>query len=252
MAQLGPAPEERPWDAFLRTTGGDLPADGYAGELQRFIELCHGRGLRSVLELGCGSGPVSIRLLQAGLYVRCVDGHEASLRRLAERLTPAQRSRARIEATAFANLRIEPESIDAVVAVRSINHGVFEDVMARFEQVSRGLRVGGLLFLYVTSDQDFRKRLGERMCSRTTVPTDGPEEGIPHVFPSSADLDAWMPELRFLHRSSHQVRVPRSSPYFDAYSTRSRMQMRLGRMVSSHHTVLAEKVSPHNATTEEQ
>jgi SAM-dependent methyltransferase len=240
------------WDAFLRVTGGELPSDGYTKELESFIDLCRGRGFASILDLGCGTGPVSIRLLEAGFHVRCVDAHEGSLRRLRERLTPAQRDRACIEAISFANLRIEPGSIDAVVAVRSINHGELDDVLPRFQRLASGLRDGGLLFLYVASEQDFRKRLGRTLCPRTTVPTDGPEEGIPHVFPSTSDLDSWMPRLNFLHRSRYEIRVPRSSPYFDAYSVRSRMHMRLRRMVSSHHTVLAEKIAWQDTVTEEQ
>lgn len=243
---------EDPWDAFLRVTGGELPSDGYARELESFIDLCRDRGFESILDLGCGAGPVSIRLLQAGFHVRCVDAHEESLQRLNERLTPPQRARARIEATSFANLRIEPGSIDAVVAVRSINHGELDDVQPRFRRLAHGLRDGGLLFLYVASEQDFRKRLGRTLCSRTTVPTDGPEEGIPHVFPSISDLDSWMPDLNFLHQSRYEIRVPRSSPYFDAYSTRSRLHMRVRRMVSSHHTVLAEKIAWQDTVMEEQ
>jgi SAM-dependent methyltransferase len=230
------------WDEFLEATGGELPSDGFAYELAQLIAMCRARQLSSVVDLGAGSGQVSLPLLRAGLRVRCVDGHGPSLDQLAGKLTCAERQRALLDRRDFGQLRLKAASIDAIVAVRSINHGSYNDVLSRFRDVAASLRPGGLLLIYITGDRDFRRQLGHRIDAWTTVPTDGPERGIPHVFPAESDLRAWLPGLRMVHRRRHEVAVPRNSPYFGAYSRTSRLRMRALSMVSSHHTVLAEKV----------
>jgi SAM-dependent methyltransferase len=230
-----------PWGTFLTKTGGTLSNDGFTDYLQHFMDLCHERAFDTVLDLGAGSGQVSVPLVKAGFRVRCVDGHADSLHRLQEALDASHRRLVDIDCTDFESLRLATDSVDAVVAVRSLNHGWFNDVLMRFKRVCESLRPGGILLLYIAADDDFRKDLGKRIDPWTTVLSDGPEDGIPHVFPSRAELSSWLPGLRILQAKRYQIDVPRPSPYFHTYSRRSRYRMRRGSMVSSHHVVLAER-----------
>lgn len=103
-----------------------------------------------VLELGCGSGNVSLRIVERwpGAQFTFVDGAPEMLARTRARLHevhPAVTGRTRFIRQQFEALTLDPETIDVVVASLSLHH--VADVSAVYDRVAPLLVSGGRLVM---------------------------------------------------------------------------------------------------------
>lgn len=108
------------------------------------------RDARHVLELGCGSGNVSLRLVERwpGAEFTLVDGAPEMLARTRARLRemhPSAAGRMHFVRQQFESLSLEAGTIDVVVASLSLHH--VADVSAVYERVAPALVRGGRLVM---------------------------------------------------------------------------------------------------------
>jgi SAM-dependent methyltransferase len=206
-----------------------------------FTDACRTHGVHRIVELGTGSGQVARVLLDQGFALHCVDASAEPLDHFVGTLPLALRRRTTTAATAFEHLALESGTAEALVAIRSVNHGGARDMRRLLRQMIDWLRPNGLLLLYVTADRDFRAALGRQLDRWTTIPEAGPERGIPHVFLTEYELAGWLYGLEIVRHRLHEFRVPRETPYFDAYPEASLARMRDDALLSRHHVVIAQK-----------
>lgn len=135
-------PERHTWSMWRSLSSIDLgPA-----EIHRFVENCLGPGRRRILEVGCGSGYLSLELARSGHAVLGLDPS-------AEALAVARRSAAGSKApipgslvyaeTSLEAWDAEPGSFDAAVFNLSLHH--LHDLPGGLAKVRRSLAPGGLL-----------------------------------------------------------------------------------------------------------
>ncbi len=101
----------------------------------------------SVLDIGCGDGvPITRRLTEAGFRVRGLDSSAAMVARFRATLPGVPVRHSRVE-----EVRLPPDSLDAVVAWGVLFHLVADAQRAVFASIGTWLRPGGQL-LFTSGD----------------------------------------------------------------------------------------------------
>lgn len=129
----------------------ELLHTGNAGDERFYEDLC--AGAKSVLELGCGGGRISSRLVRLGLSVTGIDSNPLMIEAARERIDPAG---------AFAGVVADMRSFDLSRAFDRIiapYNGILcllsdADAAACFERVERHLADGGIFAfdIYLAGD----------------------------------------------------------------------------------------------------
>ena len=140
------------WDEFFRRkldSGDDLD---WAGEWTRpFLDPLREAGVRTVLELGCGTGNDAARLAAVGYWVTAVDLSGEAIARARARFGPLATF---LVADITRPLPFPDGAFDAVMSNVAVH--MFPDDVTRavFAQVRRLVRAGGLFVFHVNSLQD--------------------------------------------------------------------------------------------------
>ena len=105
---------------------------------------------RDLLDLGCGAGNYSLKLLRAlpGLHVTLLDLSRPMLERAAARVGAATPGSVRILQGDIREIDLAPESLDLITAAAVLHHLRGEDEwQAVFTKLYRALRPGGSLWI---------------------------------------------------------------------------------------------------------
>jgi SAM-dependent methyltransferase len=140
------------WDQFFRQrreSGDDLD---WAGLWTRpFLAPLREAGVRTVLELGCGTGNDAARLAGEGYSVTAVDLSGEAIRQARTRFGPLARF---LVADITRRLPFPDKSFDAVMSNVAMHMFPDNETRAVFTQVGRLVRTGGLFAFHVNSLED--------------------------------------------------------------------------------------------------
>jgi len=140
------------WDQFFRQrreSGDDLD---WAGLWTRpFLDPLREAGVRTVLELGCGTGNDAARLAGEGYSVTGVDVSDEAIGQAQARFGSMARF---LTADVTLRLPFPDGSFDAVMSNVALHMFPDEVTRAVFAQVGRLVRAGGLFVFHVNSLQD--------------------------------------------------------------------------------------------------
>lgn len=190
------------WDQFFRRrreSGDDLD---WAGLWTRpFLGPLRQAGVRTVLELGCGTGNDAARLAGEGYAVTAIDLSGEAIAQARARFGSLARF---LVADMTQRLPFPDESFDAVMSNVAVH--MFPDAVTRavFAQVGRLVRAGGLFVFHVNSLQD-RPLRARRLPARELEPDYVAEESgqTMHFF-----SEAYLRELLADWHQVHLVPVP--------------------------------------------
>jgi SAM-dependent methyltransferase len=148
-------------------------------DVPAIFRLLKGRGARTVLDLGCGSGRHTVYLSQQGFLVHGLDNSPQGIE-----LTRQWLSNEGLQADLQLQNMTEPlpyEDVffDAVISVQVIHHSTLATIRGIVREMARVLKKGGSVFVTVTR---LRHHEGpfEEIEPNTFVPLEGPEKGLPH------------------------------------------------------------------------
>ncbi len=175
------------WDELFRE--GKFAPREPTWSVRRFAALLKGRGLRRVLDLGCGAGRHVIFLAREGFEVHGLDSSTEALRICRERLQAAGLHAALVRAD-MRKIPYPDGAFDAVLAIASIYHGTLADMRRTIAELHRVLRPGGLALLEFKSVRSFRYGVGTEIELGTYVPDIGEDAGIPHHYSDRAEVEA--------------------------------------------------------------
>jgi SAM-dependent methyltransferase len=140
------------WDQFFRQrreSGDDLD---WAGLWTRpFLAPLRESGVRTILELGCGTGNDAARLAGEGYSVTAVDVSDEAIGQAQARFGSLARF---LVADMTRRLPFPDGSFDAVMSNVALHMFPHEVTRAVFAQVGRLVRAGGLFVFHVNSLQD--------------------------------------------------------------------------------------------------
>ncbi|OPL08967.1 MAG: hypothetical protein AVO33_08640 [delta proteobacterium ML8_F1] len=155
------------YEALSRIYDEYMSEYDYAGVLERVLPLFKARGVKRVMDLGCGTGTGSLMLYEAGLSVSALD------------ISPGMLAKAKDKALEK-NYRIEfyqgdmkdfelNRTFDAMVSLTDgFNYLLTEeDVRRALRSIRKHLHPGGWLFFDMSTIYKFKEVIGERTFAQT-------------------------------------------------------------------------------------
>lgn len=179
-------------------------------EVMALLPELQTRGVRLVLDAGCGAGRHLVPMATAGFRVLGVDREWTVLKELRSRLqtlpAAAGLAQADLKSLPF------PEGIfDFALSVNVINHGYISDFEAYCRELNRVVKPQGLLFISV-SPRKFADlvRLPEtvELEPGTLVQIATPDGDLVHHFPTPESLAAQFPGYDIMRLQTIQTPIP--------------------------------------------
>lgn len=133
---------------------GDYPFAGYTELQQQIFDIVHAREGVTALDLGCGTGRMAARLLQAGHPVTAVDFSDNMLAAAAKNAPGAELVRAELEAVPE---KLAGRTFDCIYAAYSLHHLSDEEKYALLDRLKALLNPEGVI---VVGDVSFPDREG--------------------------------------------------------------------------------------------
>jgi SAM-dependent methyltransferase len=148
-------------------------------DMPRVEKVFEERGVKTVLDLGCGSGRHSAYLAENGFDVSGFDASPEGIE-IAKRNLEAKKIEAEFKVgDIYEKLPYQDASFDAIVSTQVIHHNTIEHIRELIKEMERVLSPKGNIFLTVS------KRHGkneQEIAPDTFVPLSGGEEGLPHYY----------------------------------------------------------------------
>lgn len=173
-----------------------------------------------VLDLGCGAGRHLALLAARELVTVGLDTALNGLARSRDRLEDLGLEVHLVRGDFRRPLPFPDHLFDAVLTVKTINHGMPEDGATAFHEAERVLRPGGRLVAIVISATDARFGDGEEVAERTYVHRSPPEAGVPHHYFTEAELRGLLSGFSFVDLSLVERFVSPEEPIFGRYRFR--------------------------------
>ena len=177
-------------------------------DMPKVVRVFREKGVKKVLDLGCGSGRHLVYLARQGFEVFGIDLAERAIELAADWLKKEEGAMVRIEVgSIFERLPYEDDFFDAMISTKVINHGRIEEIRRAIKEIERVLKPKGLVFIEVTKGRRVRESKSQRARAeiidpRTIIPMTGKEKGVIHYqfnkkilieeFKSFRVLDFWV------------------------------------------------------------
>ena len=167
------------------------------------------RGVRRVLDLGCGVGRHALLLAEQGFAVEALDGSPTGLAVLRESAA-ARGLELGLREGSVDVLPFADGSFDYVLSWNVIYHGTMGDVGRRLAEIWRVLKPGGLFQGTMLTTRNANYGIGWQIAPGTFVVDGAEEKGHPHFYCDASDLVALFAGFELLTLSQHQQRQPNS------------------------------------------
>lgn len=154
-------------------------------DMERISKLFIEKGVKRVLDLGCGTGRHLIILLKEGFEVYGMDASPKAIEIAREWL---------IRKNKYIDLHInrmenrfpyEDDFFDAIISIQVIHHNLIKDIISTVKEIERILKKEGVIFITFpvlgTGSKLDSWELKE-IEKGTYIPQKGQEKGLPHHF----------------------------------------------------------------------
>lgn len=165
------------WDQIFHSEGRVFESPHQ--DIPRLMPYFEARGVKRILDLGCGSGRHIVYLAKHDFEVYGIDASPAGIK-LAKRWVEDEKLTASlIIGNMYNKLPYADAFFDAVISVQVLHHNTAENIRRLIAEIWRVLQPAGLLFATVPVYKNQAKRF-QQIEENTFLPLDGREKGIPH------------------------------------------------------------------------
>ena len=158
------------------------------------IDQFHRAGLRSVLDLGCGTGRHTRLLVAAGFSVAACDRARDALKLASATLPGVGFRYAEMTALPYTDAAFE-----GVLCYQVIQHGRWADICQAVSEMKRALAAGGLLFLRVPSIEHPESNTGREVEPGTRIGIDAIDGDVPHHYFAEPELRQLFADFGITH-----------------------------------------------------
>lgn len=139
------------------------------------------RGVRRILDLGCGAGRHVIYLAKKGFEIYGIDISPEGIKSTKRKSKNEKVSVNLKIGSIYDELPYGDDFFDAVISIRVLNHARIEDIHTAIVEIERVLALKGLVFVTVRKRVSKERRLSHKnVAPRTYIPLEGKEKGIVH------------------------------------------------------------------------
>lgn len=189
-----------------------------AGEVQKDVlptvagaaELFKSAGVKSILDLGCGTGRHSIFLAESGFDVTATDISECAVSITQERAI-GKGLNIKVLCHDMRKIPFDDNTFDAVLCVWTSGHGLLEDMITHKNEMVRVTKPNGFIFVDYVSKQDEYYGKGTEIEKDTFINNYPGEEEIPHHYTDEN-------EITELYSGAGELKI---SPYRYSYADES-------------------------------
>ena len=169
-------------------------------DMERLANLFSEKGVRRILDLGCGTGRHLLFLLKKGFEVYGLDGSPNGLEIAKNWLTEENLSSELTCQKVEHEFPYKNDFFDAVISIQVIHHNLMKDIKFTVNEILRTLKTEGFIFLTVPLRQAFyvKKSNMKKVELRTYIPLVGQEKGLPHHFFTIAEIKKVFSEFDLL------------------------------------------------------
>ncbi|NLZ17949.1 MAG: class I SAM-dependent methyltransferase [Desulfobulbaceae bacterium] len=151
------------------------------------IPLLQARGVRTVLDLGCGVGRHALALAEAGFDVHAMDASPAALDYVA-RQCQEQSMRMKLHNAEMVALPFASQCFDYVLAWNVIYHGDLPVVLRSILEILRVLKPKGLFQGSMLSKRNTEIAQGQPIAPNTFINSDNFEKRHPHYYANAQEI----------------------------------------------------------------
>ena len=147
------------------------------------INFFKGKGLKRILDLGCGTGRHTTLLVKEGFEVYGCDNSKDALKIIKNFLVDNE-----FRLCDMTKLSYEDGYFDGILCYQVIQHGKIAGIKQSISEMYRVLKKGGYLFLVVISTKHPKFKTGEEIEPNTKINTDDIDGHMPHHFFSELEM----------------------------------------------------------------
>ena len=174
------------WDDIYKNyqKGGDAWATIKGDLAPAFFDFIEGNNfkLKSVLDIGCGTGKYMVFLKNLGFKITGLDSSETALEMTRKLLG----GNGDVICADMFNFAVPSDKYDLVYSISTIHHGSKEVIARLIEKIYNSLTPGGQIFITLPNIAALNKwetfRNHEDLAPGTYAPLSGPEKGLAHSF----------------------------------------------------------------------
>jgi len=159
-------------------------------DMERLANLFSEKGIRRILDLGCGTGRHLLFLLKRGFEVYGLDGSPNGLEIAKNWIKEENLSSELVCQKIEHKFPYKDGFFDAVISIQVIHHNLMKDIIFTVKEIERILKPEGFIFFTFPLLQGFyvQKQKMKKVETRTYIPLEGQEKGLPHHFFTVAEI----------------------------------------------------------------
>lgn len=158
-------------------------------DMPRIVRIFKKNGVKKILDLGCGSGKYIVYLSEQKFDVRGIDISTEGLKKTRKRLKEKGIQAKLKVGSIYRKLPYKENFFDAVICIRTINHGRIESIRRAIKEIERVLKPNGFLFLTTRRRESKEKRHPFKVIAPyTCIPLAGREKGLVHYLFTKSSL----------------------------------------------------------------
>lgn len=153
------------------------------------------RGLKYILDLGCGTGRHTYYLADRGFKVHACDISETGIEITKKLLIGASLNDVEYSIQDMYELGFEDNFFEGILCIWVQGHGIREEIVRGVNELHRVLKPGGTVVTDFVTVDDETYGIGEEIAPDTFVGGRPGEEGIPHYYTTMDELRTMFSEF---------------------------------------------------------